>query len=122
MIDSVYRSLPEETRDSTIIWAENYGEAGALKVLGEKFGLPDPISFHASFWTFGPPEKDYSTCITIGLEQESVDRVFEEAQLIKVIKHPFCVDEENNISVYLCKKPKVDFRKIWPELKKYVFG
>lgn len=51
LVDSVYQSLSPKEKNNCVLWAENYGEAGALKILGKKFNLPNPISRHGSFWT-----------------------------------------------------------------------
>ncbi len=38
IVDSLYRSFPEDVRTNIVIWAENYGEAGAIHILGDKYG------------------------------------------------------------------------------------
>lgn len=121
LVDSVYRSLSDVERGKCMIWAENYGEAGAIRVIGESYDLPDPVCVHGSFWLLGPGNKTVEVCISIGNEEESVNRVFEDCQLVKMIRHLYAIDEEHNIPLYLCRKPKVDLREKWPELEKYVF-
>jgi 4-amino-4-deoxy-L-arabinose transferase-like glycosyltransferase len=121
LVDSVYRSLNEADQKQCIIWAENYGEAGAVKVLGKKYNLPDPICTHGSFWLMGPGEKKGEVCVSIGNEEPSVSRVFQDYTLIKIIKHKYAIDEEHNIPLYLCRNPKVSLQERWPLLEKYVF-
>ncbi|RTY92399.1 glycosyltransferase family 39 protein [Flavobacterium sp. GT3R68] len=121
LVDSLYQSLPDDDKKHCMIWAENYGEAGAIKILGENYQLPDPVCAHGSFWTWGPGKTDNAICISIGNEKESVDKVFEERILIKMITHKYAIDEENNIPVYICRKPKINLKKIWPTLEKNVF-
>ena len=122
LVDSIYRSLPDTERSSAVIWAENYGEAAAVKILGDRYNLPDPFCLSGSFWTFGPPPSEYPVCISLGNEPESVNKVFEEVHLVKMICHPYAIGEENNIPVYICRKPRINFRERWPELKKYIFS
>jgi hypothetical protein len=122
LVDSLYQSLPNDDRKSTVIWAENYGEAAAVKILGDDYNLPDPFCVSGSFWSFGPPPSEYSICISLGNEAESVNRVFEDVRLVRMIRHPYAIDEENNIPVYVCKKPRINFREQWPALKKYIFN
>jgi len=121
LVDSLYRGLPQKDKDNCIILAENYGEAGAIKILGEQYHLPDPVSRHGSFWTWGPGEKSGEICISMGNEKEVLSRYFEELTLVKMITHKYAIDEENNIPVYLCRKSKIDLKKKWPELEKYIF-
>ena len=42
-VAKVYRSLPEEERNRACIFADNYGEAGAIWLFGKEYGLPRPI-------------------------------------------------------------------------------
>jgi hypothetical protein len=122
LIDSVYRTLPDDESNTAVIWAENYGEAAAVKILGDAYSLPDPFCLSGSFWTFGPPSSEYSVCISLGNEPESVNRIFEEVTLVRMITHQYAIGEENNIPVYICRKPRINFREQWPVLKKYVFN
>lgn len=120
LIDSIYKSFPEAKRKNVGIMAENYGEAGAITILGKAYNLPQPVCAHGSFWTFGPgePKQEY---ITIGLEPEVVDFVFKERKLVKMIHHPYAIDEENGIPVYICSQPNINFKEIWPTLESKVF-
>jgi len=121
VVDSLYKSLPEKERSSTVLWAENYGEAGALKILGKKYGLPNPISRHGSFWSWGYQDKEATTWISLGNEQESVNYVFEEVTLVKIMQHTYAVDEEVGIPVYICRKPKIDIEQWWAAYEDHVF-
>lgn len=121
LVDSLYQSLPAEDRKKCILLAENYGEAGAIKILGDKYKLPDPVSRHGSFWSWGPGDKEGEICISVGNEQEVVDKLYQEHTLVKRITHKYAIDEENNIPVYLCRKPRTSLQQLWPELEKYIF-
>jgi dolichyl-phosphate-mannose-protein mannosyltransferase len=121
LVDSLYQSLPETDRKKCVILAENYGEAGAIKILGDKYQLPNPVSRHGSFWTWGPGEKSGEVCISVGNEKEVVDMLFEEHNLVKMVTHKYAIDEENNIPVYLCRKPRTSLQQLWPQLEKYIF-
>lgn len=45
-----YASLSPEERARCAVFGQNYGEAGAIDVLGRKYGLPAAISGHNSYW------------------------------------------------------------------------
>lgn len=121
LVDSLYTELCSDSNMSCVIWAENYGEAGAIKILGDKYGLPDPISRHGSFWLWGYQNKDADIWISIGNETESVNYVFEETELVKRVYHRYAIEEENGIPVYICRKPKVDIDLWWKDYEKRVF-
>jgi hypothetical protein len=59
LVDTVERvaaSLPASEREHAVVLATNYGEAGALDVLGPARGLPPVVSGHNSYW-FWLPER-----------------------------------------------------------------
>ncbi len=121
LVDSLYQVNCTDGKTTCVIWAENYGEAGAIKILGDKYGLPDPISMHGSFWLWGYQNKDADLWISIGNETESVESVFEENVLVKRVYHKYSIDEENGIPVYLSRTPKVDIDQWWMDYRNHVF-
>lgn len=121
LIDSVYQSLSEYEKANCVLWAENYGEAGALKILGKKYGLPNPISRHGSFWVWGYGNKDAAVWISLGNEAPSVGYVFEDVRLIKMITHKYAIGEENNIPLYICRNPKRDIAQWWQDYEEHIF-
>ncbi|CAM3525745.1 hypothetical protein FSS13T_20180 [Flavobacterium saliperosum S13] len=121
LVDSLYTSLSKSEQQKCVILAENYGEAGALKILGKKYGLPNPVCRHGSFWIWGPGEKEGEVFISVGNEKDVVYEFFEEHTLVKLVTHKYAIDEENNIPVYICRKPRIKLKEIWPGLEKYIF-
>ena len=121
LADSVFATLTPEDQNQCVIWAENYGEAGALKILGKAYDLPNPISRHGSFWGWGFGNPQASVWISVGNEPESVHHVFEEVRLVKTIRHKYAIAEEHGIPIYLCRKPKVDIARWWIDYQPYIF-
>lgn len=121
LVDSVYQSLSKDEKENCVLWAENYGEAGALKILGKKYNLPNPISRHGSFWSWGYSNKDAQVWISLGNEKPSVQRVFHDIELIQIITHKYAVGEENGIPLYLCRNPKVDIEQWWKDYEDHIF-
>ncbi len=121
LVDSVYQSLSDKEKNNCVLWAENYGEAGALKILGKQYDLPNPISRHGSFWTWGYGNKNAEVWISLGNEKPSVEYVFEEVELVKIITHKYAVGEENGTPLYICRKPKVDIERWWKDYEEHIF-
>ncbi|WP_246848930.1 glycosyltransferase family 39 protein [Aquimarina sp. U1-2] len=121
LVDSVYQSLDPKEKKNCVLWAENYGEAGALKILGKDYNLPNPISRHGSFWIWGYGNKDADVWISLGNEKPAVDHVFEEVKLVKIITHKYAIEEENRIPLYVCRRPKVDIEKWWKAYEEHIF-
>ena len=122
LVDSLYNSLSQNERNNAVLWAENYGEAGALKIIGKKYQLPNPISRHGSFWYWGYDNADAAVWISLGNEQEAVAYAFEEVTLVKIITHKYAIGEENVIPLYLCRKPKVNIDAWWKAYEPYIFN
>jgi hypothetical protein len=121
LVDSVYRALSPTEQKNCVLWAENYGEAGALTILGDRYGLPDPISRHGTFWTWGYQNPDADVWISLGNEEGSVNHVFADVRLVKMIYHPYAIGEENGIPLYVCRQPKVDIPQWWADYEPYIF-
>ena len=52
-VATVYHSLPEADRKKCLIWTGFYWDAGAIDLLGKKYGLPDAISNCQSYQIWG---------------------------------------------------------------------
>ncbi|MGH9595843.1 MAG: ArnT family glycosyltransferase, partial [Edaphobacter sp.] len=49
-VAGIYNALPPQERARTGILVGNYGQAGAIDILGAKYGLPPAISGHQNYW------------------------------------------------------------------------
>lgn len=73
----VYHQLPEDIKKETIIFADNYGQAGALNFYRKELGLPEIFSDNASFLYWLPNNFPYRHVILIDFEpRDSADMVF----------------------------------------------
>ncbi len=45
-------------KNKSFIFCANYGQAGAISVIGKKYGLPEPLSFSESFQYWLPQKFD----------------------------------------------------------------
>ncbi|HEY6290827.1 MAG TPA: glycosyltransferase family 39 protein [Terriglobia bacterium] len=61
-----YESLPLGQRSKTAIFANTYGEAGALDFFGPPYGLPPVISPHQNYFYWGPGDYDGLGVILLG--------------------------------------------------------
>ncbi len=98
--------------DSTIIFCENYGQAGAITVLGKQYGLPQSVSFAESFIYWAPKSftNEISTLIYINWELASdVGALFEKIEIEGKISNPYA--REKGATVYVCRKPRESFNR-----------
>jgi ABC-type multidrug transport system fused ATPase/permease subunit len=112
LTDKAYQMI--EDKKSGFIYCENYGQAGAISIIGKKYGLPEAVSFNESF-RYWIPEKfnpDITSLIYINDELgEDIQRLFNKITLIGKISNPDA--REFGTAVYLCEYPKISFNEFW---------
>jgi hypothetical protein len=116
-VAAIRDSLPAEERAEVCIFANNYGEAGALHQFGPRYGLPWAISAHQNHFFWGPP-KDCSGRVVIVLQsdREDLERVFASVEAAGRHSHPWGMAEENG-TIWVGRGLKVPLTELWPELK-----
>jgi hypothetical protein len=65
-VSGVYQRLPPEARARTALFAQNYGEAGALDWLGRTHGLPSARSGHNNYYLWGPGDEPENVLVVGG--------------------------------------------------------
>jgi len=101
-------------KNACFIYCENYGEAGAVTIIGKKYGLPEAVCFNESFRYWIPLKfnPDITSFIYINDELgEDVQKLFNRIDLIGRISNPDA--REYGTAVYLCESPKISFNKFW---------
>ena len=104
---ATYNRLSEEEKSQCVIYAENYGQAGAVMYHTHKRGLPEPISFSDSFVLWAPEKLTLEVFIYINDDPSDMYRFFGEVVETGKINNPYF--RENGVAVYLCKHPKNEF-------------
>ena len=119
-VAKIYNSLPPDERAKTAIFAQNYGEAAAISFFGKKYGLPEPISGHNQYYIWGPGNYNNGPMIIVQNEPiEHYKKIFKYVKLADRTNNKYCMPYENNLPIWLCKKPKVDLKSTWPTTKNY---
>ncbi len=110
-VAGIYDSLPPSDRAKTGIFANNYGEAGAIDLFGPALGLPRAYSRHQNHWFWGPPAQDYRNLIVLQGDAEDMRRRCDSFQAYPHFNR-FGMAEEN-MPIYVCRGLNVDLRRIW---------
>ncbi len=116
----IYSSLPAEERAKAAIFAANYGEAGAIDYFGPLHGLPKAISAHNNYYLWGPRSYSGEVVISVGLMREQLQPLFGQIEQAATISHEYAMPSENDIPVFLCRRPKMSLQRAWPRLKVYI--
>jgi hypothetical protein len=119
-VAKVYNGLPPEERAKTAIYANDYGEAGAIDFYGPALGLPKAISGHLTYWYWGPREYTGESVIVLGVQRrETLEKYFTSVEEVASVGDPYAMASQH-FRVYLCRGPKGrTLQQIWPELKNW---
>src|SRR5574341_472238 len=109
VVIKTYQRLSAAEQSHCAIYAENYGQAGAIKYHGKKHGLPEPVSFHESFVFWAPDSVvNLSTLIYVNDELgEDIQHFFAKVELAGQVNDRHF--RENGVQVYLCRNPQNGF-------------
>jgi hypothetical protein len=123
LLKTVYDSLPDNEKGTTLIWGKHYGQAGAVNLIGKDYGLPKAFSYHGSFYTWSPKGEMPSTIIALSYKVgDFFIPYFDEVTLVKEIYNPYADNEEELYQrIYICKKPKQNFDKMNELFKHRIF-
>jgi tetratricopeptide (TPR) repeat protein len=105
----IYDSVRTEINEDVGIFTENWGQAGAIHLFGQKYNLPEPTSFHG--WYYYETLRKHEALnnyIVIGRPDLTLASLFNEVTLCGIYTHPYCMPYENNKSIYFCTNPKFD--------------
>lgn len=62
---SIYKSIPAHEKSETVVFANRYGEAGALDHYQQDYALPKVISFSSSYSLWAPKDFHYKNIILV---------------------------------------------------------
>jgi 4-amino-4-deoxy-L-arabinose transferase-like glycosyltransferase len=114
-----WQKIPPADRHDCAIFAQDYGQTGAIDFLGAKYGLPPALGGHQSWWLWGPRGYSGNCLIVLDDEREVLERYFEHVEYLGNSPHnPYAL--ENDISVYICRGAKFGtLADLWPKLKRW---
>ncbi len=126
VIASAYQKLTPEEQAKCVIYVRNYGEAGAVDFFGWKYGLPNALCAHNSYWYWGPGEKTGDVAIIIGGSRDiqenlkDLNRRYQHVELAGTTKLEYAMPYENGRLIFICKGMNTTFQKLWPEERFFI--
>ena len=121
VVAEVFHRLSPAEQADCIIFAGNFGEAGAIAFYGPALGLPPVTSAHQNYYFWGPPAKSGNLIIFVGVGRDKLEQNFGDVQQAATIKSPDAVPGEQNVPVYICRKPRFNLKEAWPRLRERAF-
>ncbi len=114
-----YNALPEPEKLKTAILANNWGDASAFAYFGPKYGLPQPISHHQTFWFWGPGNNTGDSLIVVDEDNPPhLASICQSITLAADIHNPLA-RPDSNVPAYHCRGLKWNLQEVWPKMKHF---
>lgn len=121
-VSQIRDSLPPEQQQNLGIAVRNYGEQGAIEILGSAYHLPPPISGVNSSWLRGYPTPVPSTIIVMGQSRKEADRLFTSCRWVAHNGNSLGVkneEREDDPDIFVCGAPRLPWPEFWKQYQSY---
>jgi hypothetical protein len=114
-----WNRVPAAERQDCGIFAQDYGQAGAIDFFGRGDGLPPALSGHQTWFLWGPRGYSGNCMIVLDDRREVLERLWEHVEYVGTsADNPYALEKQ--IDVFLCKGAKFGtLTQLWPELKRW---
>ncbi len=114
-----YNQLSPAERPGCGIFAQDYGQAGAIDFLGRRYGLPPALSGHQTYYLWGPLGYSGNCLIVLDDTRERLEELFEYVEYVGTSEdNPYAL--ESHIPVFICRGAKFGtLEKVWSQVKKW---
>jgi dolichyl-phosphate-mannose-protein mannosyltransferase len=115
-------SLPAEQRENVGVLVGNYGEQGAIEILGAAYHLPRPISGTNSAWLRGYPAQPPSKLIVLGFSRKDVEETFTSCELAGHTSNSLGIKNEeinDHPDIFLCGGPRMPWPEFWKQYQNF---
>jgi hypothetical protein len=112
-----WNQLSADERHDCGIFAQDYGQAGAIDFLGRHYGLPRSLSGHQSWWLWGPRGYSGNCMIVLDDSRARLEELWTSVQYVGTsADNPYALEKQ--IPVFICRGAKFGtLAQLWPELK-----
>lgn len=114
-----WQRIPAGERTDCGIFAQDYGQAGAIDFWGPAQGLPSAMSGDRTYFLWGPRGYSGNCMIVLDDKKDVLERYWENVELVAT-SAPNQWALETDIPVYICRGKKFDsWAAFWPQLKRW---
>jgi hypothetical protein len=119
-MSSAFHSLSPEEQKHVGIFLQNYGDAGAIDVLGRKFGLPPALSGHQNYFLWGPQGYTGELLLVVDDNDRDLQDLCDSVETKgPAIRNPYALPFERSQNIYLCRNLNPPLPELWPKLKRW---
>jgi len=118
-VGTYFHTLSPDEQKKTAIFANNFGDGGAIDFFGPRFGLPKAIGNHQNYWIWGPRQFTGESIIVLGDgDERNMQTKCATYSTIGTTRHPLSRPDEW-MPIYHCRGFKWSLQDIWPTMKRY---
>jgi hypothetical protein len=119
-VSRAWRLIPAAERRHTAIFTANYGEAGAIDLLGHSHALPRAYSGHNGFSEWGQPAATDTNALVIGYDRPpDAAPYFDQCRTLATVNDRVGLNnQEQGLPLMLCR-PTASWSALWPHLTHY---
>jgi hypothetical protein len=112
------RLSPSERGDCGI-FAQDYGQAGAIDFLGGQYGLPKSLSGHQTWFLWGPRNYSGNCLIVLDDTRENLEALWSNVEYVGTsADNPYALEKQ--IDVFICRGSKFGtLADLWPKVKRW---
>jgi hypothetical protein len=121
-VAQVRDTLTPEQRESYGIITANYGEQGAVEILGRSYGLPTPIGTTNSAWLRGYATPQPSTLIVTGIDFDEANEEFTGCRVAAHIAYPASLNNQESKyhpDIFVCGPPRLPWPEFWNKYQRF---
>jgi len=117
-VTKMYADLPPADRARAAIFAQTYGEAGAIDVFGH--GLPPALSGENQYYLWGPRGFDGSVVIAVNVDPAYWSTLCTSARVVGTYgSSPYVMPHDHNRPIVLCRGMHPQLPVTWPAFRHY---
>jgi len=114
-----WNQLSPAERSDCGIFAQDYGQAGAIDFLGPRYGLPPSLSGHQTWFLWGPRGYSGNCMIVLDDSRQNLEALWKNVQYVGTsADNPYALEKQ--IDVFICRGSKFgSWAGLWPDLKRW---
>jgi hypothetical protein len=118
VVARAFNNLLADVRARTAIFGQNYGQAGAIDLFSDKYGLPKAISGHQNYFLWGPRDYTGESVIVMDDRKDRLEANFTSVEKVGEVSHPYSMPYEH-FDVFYCRGLKQPLKEFWPKVKNW---
>jgi len=112
-----WKRIPAAQRADCGIFAQDYGQAGAIDFFGPRAGLPHALSGDRTYFLWGPGDYSGNCMIVLDDSKETLEQYWINVEYVGTsAPNPWALEQQ--IPVYICTGKKfASWPEFWPKVK-----